>query len=185
MAFISKFTAYHRYIREVDNEAADALFRVDVVSSSSPFSAQTVVGAQAGDKELHELITSTTSLKFTAVPQAFSSASLFSDNTIGTPGPFVTAPLRKVALRAFYDNDHSSVRPTQRRLTVRFVWPRARSYVRHWTKEHLQCHHSKVHPHTVTPLLPFRTPYQRFDRVHIDRGTSTSFPVSALHFEMY
>ena len=37
-----------------------------------------------------------------------------------------------------------------------------------WAKACLQCQHSKIHCHTITPLSTFTSPDAHFDHIHID-----------------
>ena len=53
-------------------------------------------------------------------------------------------------------------------ITSRFVWPGINTDVRNWARLCLQCQHSKVQRHTVTPLGTFTTPDARFDMIHLD-----------------
>lgn len=55
LSLVSEFTRDLRCIRGDDDEAADALSRVDAVFSSRSVSADTLTAAQGGEKELQEL----------------------------------------------------------------------------------------------------------------------------------
>ena len=58
--------------------------------------------------------------------------------------------------------------PAYEQHTTRYVWPGINSDVRWWEKSCLQCQRTKVHRHTVTPLMKFATPDTRFDSIHLD-----------------
>ena len=63
---------------------------------------------------------------------------------------------------------HPGIHATKRLVTARYVWPGINADVCRWARSCLQCQHTKVHQHTVTPLGSFSVPDARFDQVHLD-----------------
>ena len=60
------------------------------------------------------------------------------------------------------------MKPTQRLIISRYVWPNIKADTRKWAQLCLQCQHSKVHRHTFSPVSTFATPDVWFDQVHVD-----------------
>lgn len=120
LAFISEFTTDLCYIKRVDNVAADAVspgegrFFFATRSRRSFDGSASKRGGATGNADY-----SIIEVHCCALP--FCSGSLLCENSAEMPRPFVPASLRKAVLRASHEIDHRDIRPTQRRVTARFV----------------------------------------------------------------
>ena len=150
---------------------ADALSRV-VLSTLSP--QPTVVdfkamsSAQQEDPEIQQLEASGSSLSLQPMPVPTSDVTILCDVSTDTPRPFIPSKFRRLIFDSLHSLSHPGIRPTQRLITQRYVWPKINSDVRKWARTCLQCQRSKIHRHTVSPLATFATPDARFDQLHID-----------------
>ena len=110
-----------------------------------------MAAAQQSDPDLHKLQSSTTSLSLKITPLPFTNVSLICDMSSGTPRPVVPVNFRRAVFDSLHSLSHPGIRPTQRLLTARYVWPSINTDVRRWARPCPQCQLSKVHRHTVTP----------------------------------
>ena len=167
--FISQFTSDIRHVKGVDNPAADALSRVETnalqVPQSPVLDFTEMAAAQSSDPDLQ---TPHSSLTLKEVPLPLSDKSIICDISTGTPRPFVPLKFRRPVFDSLHSLSHPGIRATQKLITTRYVWPGINSDVRRWAKSCLQCQRTKVHRHTVTPLMKFATPDARFDNIHLD-----------------
>jgi cleavage and polyadenylation specificity factor subunit 1 len=172
--FISQFTSDVRHVKGVHNPVADALSRIGAnalnLNNSCPgIDFKAMATEQSKDPDLTRLQSSTTtSLRFDAVPLAMSDGTVICDTSTVVSRPFVPVSFRKAVFDSLHSLSHPGIRATQRLITARYVWPGINADVRRWTRSCLQCQRSKVQRHTVTPLSTFSTPDVRFDKVHID-----------------
>ena len=82
--------------------------------------------------------------------------------------PVVPLTFCHLVFDCLHSLSHPGFRATQQLVTMHFVWPGIRADVRKWTRSCIQCQHSKVQWHTVTPLPTFPTPSVCFDKIHLD-----------------
>ena len=167
--FISQFTSDIRHVKGVDNPAADALSRVETnalqVSQSQVLDFTEMAAAQPSDPDLQ---TPHPSLTLKEVPLPLSDKNIIYDVSTGTPRPFVPLKFRRPVFDSLHSLSHPGIRATQKLVTTRYVWPGINSDVRRWAKSCLQYQRTKVHRHTVTPLMRVATPDARFDNIHLD-----------------
>ena len=171
--YISQFTTDVRYVRGIDNSAADALSRIatNALHAERPpiLDFEKMAAAQKDDPELLELRSSTsTSLVFQDVPLPASASTIVCDTSTGTARPYVPQTFRHSVFASLHSLSHPGTRATQRLITARYVWPGIRADVVRWARSCLECQRTKVHRHTVAPRGTFTTPDARFDHVHID-----------------
>ena len=108
------------------------------------------------------------SLSLQHFPLPHSSNTIICDVSTGQPRPVVPPAYRRPIFRSLHCLSHPGVRASQKLITSRFVWPKMKSDIKHWTQSCLSCQLSKVHRHTLSPLSSFPVPDARFDNVHID-----------------
>ena len=172
--YISQFTSDIRHIQGSRNAAADALSRIHIetnalLNSSHAIDFSVIAAAQHRDPELRNWKSQPfPSLQLSAVPLPGTTTTLICDISTGTARPFVPAFFRRQVYNSLHSLSHPGIRATQQLITSRFVWPGINKDVRMWARACLQCQRSKVHRHTVTPLLTFASPDIRFDHIHID-----------------
>lgn len=164
--YISQFTTDIQYVAGKDNVVADALSRIEAVSSKINY--DELACSQETDLELQGLLDRGSSLKLQKVKTPFSDRELYCDVSTGKARPYVTAPLRKLIFVAMHRLSHPGTRATIKLLTERFVWPGIRKNCRQWVKECIDCQKCKISRHTSSPTSTFPVPSQRFSHVHMD-----------------
>lgn len=165
--FIGQFTTDIRHIHGSDNEVADALSRIEAVTSTVNYRA--LKDSQQSDAELHEYLkASDTSLLLREVQSFDSDVSLYCDVSTGIARPFVTKPYRKRAFDSFHQLSHPGVKTSVKLVKRSFVWPSMEKDCREWARSCVQCQRSKVSRHVTSPLGTFKTPTARFEHIHID-----------------
>lgn len=173
MSYISEFTTDIRHVKGGDNEVADALSRnpVNAINAIMPtlqVDFPALAAAQREDDELKHLLTATTALNLEWIPIPGSEDKVCCDTSVSRTRPFVPASLRRHVFESLHRLPHAGIRPTQRLVTARFVWPGVNRDVRRWAREWVACQRSKIQRHTSTALGTLPTPDSRFDHVHLD-----------------
>lgn len=169
LRFISEFTRDIRHVSGTDNYVADALSRVESVSSPSSVDFQSIAKDQAGDIELQQLLKSTTtSLKFELRTLPGCLQRMYCDTSRGNPRPFVPKAHRLAVMKHFHGIAHTGSKPTRKLIAERFVWPSMNKEINAFVRNCLDCQRSKVTRHTVAPFRDFELPKARFRHIHID-----------------
>lgn len=163
--FIGQFSTDIRYIPGKENVVADALSRVEEVTS---IDYQALARYQESDPELQDLLANGSSLRLQKIKSVYSDEPIFCDISSGQPRPYITPQLRKQVFAMMHELHHPGNAATVRLVTQRFVWPGIRSDCREWSRQCLQCQQSKVTRHTKSPISSFLTPSARFSHIHLD-----------------
>ena len=100
------------------------------------------------------------------IPAPTTDVMLLCDVSTGTPRLYVPLKFHRTIIDSLSSRNYC--RSTQKLITACYVWPNINSDVRKWARSCLQCQHSKVHRHTVSPFSTFANPYAHFDHIHID-----------------
>lgn len=167
LSFISEFSTDIRHVPGVENEAADALSRVNA-SGTEVLDFEAMAAAQRDDPELTRLKGGGSSLVLSEVALPYVQSTITCDTSQAAPRPFVPLNFRRVVFNTFHSISHPGVRATQRLITQRFVWPGVNADVRRWARTCETCQQVKVTRHNRAALQEFRTPESRFDHVHLD-----------------
>ena len=165
LEFISQFTTDIRHIRGSANAPADALSRIQAVST--PQILEDIATAQAKCAELAS-VEKNTSLVLRKVRLPGLPIEIWCDVNGTRTRPFVPKDLRYQVFSSLHNLSHPGIRATQHLISQRYVWPSINKDVRSWARNCLQCQRSKVHRHTRSPLGTFALPSCRFDHVHVD-----------------
>lgn len=166
LQYISQFTQDIRHISGKDNVVADALSRVDTISTPSVINYADVAADQIGDSELQGLLQSP-SLKFEQRP--FGGDRLYCDISVeGKIRPYIPLPHRRRVLETLHNLSHSGTRATRRLVADRFIWTSMNKDVAEFVKHCIHCQQSKIQRHTTSPVCRFDLPKSRFQHVHVD-----------------
>jgi cleavage and polyadenylation specificity factor subunit 1 len=163
--FISQFTTDIRHISGQDNDVADTLSRVEVVTTLVSHDA---LAAAQEDDELRTLLGSTTALQLTKILIPGTSVELYCDTSSGKPRPYVPSPLRRQIFNSLHSISHPGIKATAKLISQRFVWPAIQKDCRTWARACQACQRSKDSRHTVTAVGNFTLPPERFLHIHID-----------------
>ncbi|XP_064470197.1 uncharacterized protein LOC135384946 [Ornithodoros turicata] len=101
------------------------------------------------------------------VPHPGCELKLCCDGSTGRHRPLVPLASRRAVFSCLHDLAHPGIKPTQRFIAERFVWPPMNRDIRAWVRSWLACQRSKVHRHTFSPVGKFATPDARFSTVHL------------------
>ncbi|UYV85023.1 hypothetical protein LAZ67_X004325 [Cordylochernes scorpioides] len=142
LQYISQFTTDIKYIKGTDNIVADALSRVDAITT---IDYEEIAKEQTGDSELQNLISKNTSLNFKQCP--LQSGKL---------------------LWNFHELSHPGIKATTKQLTSRFIWPNMNKDIRKWAQACVICQKCKVSIHTKSEIGKYQEVDERFSVVHID-----------------
>ncbi|UYV61625.1 K02A2.6-like [Cordylochernes scorpioides] len=142
LQYISQFSNDIKYIKGTDNIVADALSRVDAITT---IDYEEIAKEQTGDSELQNLISKNTSLKFKQCP-------LQSGNLLWN----------------FHELSHPGIKATTKQLTSRFIWPNMNKDIRKWAQACVNCQKCKVSIHTKSEIGKYQEVDERFSVVHID-----------------
>jgi len=170
LEYIGQFSTDIRYLQGSENVAADALSRIDAISTLQirTVSVKELAEAQATDPELSTLLTSnTTSLKLEKC--IVSGLEVYCD--VSRPGykrPFVPRSLRQQIFAQYHNLAHTGMRRTRKLISTRFIWPSLNKDVTNWTRSCLSCQRSKITRHTIAPIAPFSSSPNRLEHVHLD-----------------
>ena len=165
--FIGQFSTDIRHISGKENVVADALSRVEELSSNSIDWAK-LADEQAIDPELQNLLQSDTNLKFSKLSMFNSSVPVYCETSTGHIRPYMTPSFRKAAFEVVHNLAHPGVRGTYNLLRTRFFWPSMSKGTTTFVRTCLKCQTSKVQRHTVSQPATFLDPGERFAHVHLD-----------------
>ena len=164
---IGQYTTDIRHVNGKDNEVADALSRIEEISTSLNY--EELARSQSTDRELKQLLTaSDSSLQLKKVKPIGSDAEVYCDVSTDTCRPFLTAPFRRQAYDKIHNLAHPGIKTTTKLVKQRFVWPSIDRDCREWARACIQCQRAKVTRHVNSPTAKFSTPSARFEHVHID-----------------
>ncbi|UYV66317.1 hypothetical protein LAZ67_4001317 [Cordylochernes scorpioides] len=164
LQYISQFTTDIKYIKGTDNIVADALSRVDAITT---IDYEEIAKEQTGDSELQNLISKNTSLKFKQCPLQ-SGNLLWCDVSTNNIRPFIPIKFRMMVFRNFHELSHPGIKATTKQLTSRFIWPNMNKDIRKWAQACVNCQKCKVSIHTKSEIGKYQDVDERFSVIHID-----------------
>lgn len=167
--FISQFSTDIQHISGKDNVVADALSRINNISSISLASSldyKLIAKLQENDKELMQLKQSKNGLKLLDVKTH--DAIVTCDVSTEVPRPFIPAALRKQVFEHIHNLAHTGIKATTKLIKKNFVWPSINKDVQLFCRNCIPCQKTKVHKHNQTAFQQIDTPNERFEHVHID-----------------
>ena len=153
-SFIAEFTSDIQYIRGKHNVVADALSRIQAVTTPAIGLYQLAVD-RTNPEEIEAYRTSITSLELQDVP--FQDVSFLCDVFLGKPHPVVSRSWTYRVFEVVHSLAHPGPRSTQRAVADRFVWHDLNRDIRRWCKECNACQTGKIQRHTRA-LISSRIP---------------------------
>ena len=165
--YVTQFTSDIQHVSGVDNPVADALSRINSITTDNSVDLVAIAAAQTTDPEIEKLRQSS-SLKLLSIPLSSSDGTIICDTSLDTPRPLVPHAFRQHVFRALHGLSHPGIKATVKLISERFVWPKMSRDVSTWARACVDCQRSKIHRHTKTPLGSFATPDARFQHVHVD-----------------
>ena len=166
LSFIAEFTSDIRHLKGKHNVVADALSRINSVSTVSPINFEKLSQDQSSSAEIDAYRTAITNLTLKDV--RFGNFSLLCDVSLGKPRPILPKEWTFRVFQSVHSLAHTGPRPTQKAISTRFVWHGLKKDVRRWCKECHSCQASKIHRHVRAPLFLRQQPTGRFRSIHVD-----------------
>ncbi|XP_018644951.1 choline/ethanolamine kinase, putative [Schistosoma mansoni] len=168
--YISQFTSDIRHVKGQDNQAADALSRLEInVLQQSTVNFETLRNEQEQDLELQNLLkTNNSSLNLKQFPSPVDGILIYCDTTKAMPRPFVPKSMRKLIYNHFHSLSHPGAKASTKLINARYIWPNLQKDVHKWVRECSACQQSKINRHTNSPIGVFSQRDARFAHVHID-----------------
>ncbi|GBN19492.1 Uncharacterized protein K02A2.6 [Araneus ventricosus] len=164
--FIAQFTVDIKHISGKDNVVADALSRIESVSTS-PLAYEDIARSQQDDEELDLLLKQPTSLTLQKLQVPNTDVMLYCDISTQVIRPYIPKTHRYQVFRNLHDLAHPGVRATVRLICSRFVWPKMKQDIVNFTRSCIACQKSKIFRHVHSPLAEFKVPNQRFVHINI------------------
>ncbi|GBO26592.1 Transposon Ty3-I Gag-Pol polyprotein [Araneus ventricosus] len=165
--FIAQFTVDIKHISGKDNVVADALSRIESISTS-PLAYEDIARSQQDDEELDLLLKQPTSLSLQKLQVPNTDVMLYCDISTQVIRPYIPKTHRYQVFRNLHDLAHPGVRATVRLICSRFVWPKMKQDIVNFTRSCIACQKSKIFRHVHSPLAEFKVPNQRFVHINID-----------------
>lgn len=165
--YIGQFSTDIRHVSGKDNIIADALSRIESVSSN--LSLELIASSQQNDVELEKILKDTSSkLKLTKMAVPNSNLTIFCDISTNFVRPFITTNLRKPIFELLHNLTHPGKRTTIKIINEKYVWPNMNVNINKWVKECIACQKSKISRHNKSILGTFVVPNERFQHINID-----------------
>ncbi|GBN81655.1 Transposon Ty3-G Gag-Pol polyprotein [Araneus ventricosus] len=165
--FIAQFTVDIKHISGKDNVVADALSRIESISTS-PLAYEDIARSQQDDEELDLLLKQPTSLTLQKLQVPNTEVMLYCDISTQVIRPYIPKTHRYQVFRNLHDLAHPGVRATVRLICSRFVWSKMKQDIVNFTRSCIACQKSKIFRHVHSPLAEFKVPNQRFVHINID-----------------
>ena len=165
LAFTAEFTTDIRHVSGRANVVANALSRIDAVTTPAPTSLDLdhLASAQQADPDLLAFSSQPHSwLQISPLTLPGATSTVLCDMSTGTPQPVVPQSLRKPIFESLHKLAHPGVRASRQLVTTRYVWPSMNKDIAEWVRSCLPCQRAKVHRHTHAPVLSLPTPDHRF-----------------------
>ncbi|GBM17723.1 Transposon Ty3-I Gag-Pol polyprotein [Araneus ventricosus] len=118
-----RFTVDIKHISGKDNVVADALSRIESISTS-PLAYEDIARSQQDDEELDLLLKQPTNLTLQKLQVPNTDVMLYCDISTQVIRPYIPKKHRYQVFRNLHDLAHPGVRATVRLICSRFVWPK-------------------------------------------------------------
>ncbi|KAJ8722681.1 hypothetical protein PYW07_003861 [Mythimna separata] len=164
--FISQFTSKILHVEGKDNVVADALSRIEAITSPSPIDYNELARQQHDDSEVENVIRNK-SLRFERIKPIDSNYRILCETSTDSARPYIPTQLRRTVFTAIHEMSHPGIRATRHLITKRFFWPNMNVDINNWTRSCIACQQTKTHRHTVSPLEAFPLVH-RLSHIHID-----------------
>lgn len=164
--FVGQFTTDIRHVAGQENQAADALSRIEELKS--PMDYTVLTASQQDDEEIKAYVERESNLCLKRIEVPRTEVAVYCDTATSPPRPFLTGPFRQTAFDAIHNLAHPGIKSTTKLVAQRYVWPSMRTDCRNWARTCVPCQRAKIIRHVATPRGEFVAPSRRFEHVHID-----------------
>ncbi|GBN21305.1 Transposon Ty3-I Gag-Pol polyprotein [Araneus ventricosus] len=136
--FIAQFTVDIKHISGKYNVVADALSRIESISTS-PLAYEDIARSQQNDEELDLLLKQPTSLSLQKLQVPNTDVMLYCDISTQDIRPYIPKKHRYQVFRNLHDFAHPGVRATVRLICSRFVWHKMKQDIVNFTRSCIAC----------------------------------------------
>ncbi|XP_063994836.1 uncharacterized protein LOC135172612 [Diachasmimorpha longicaudata] len=164
--FIGQFSTDIQHVSGKDNVVADALSRIDAVSSPLDYTA--LASSQQADDTMKTYLRSGSGLQLKQIQIPGAGVAVFCDTSSLSPRPYLTPPYRRAAFNIIHNLAHPGINASVKLVTQRYVWPSVKADCREWARAFIQCQQAKITRHVSAPVGEFAPPSSRFEHVHMD-----------------
>ena len=154
------------HISRSDNEVADALSRLDIISMPVVVGTTELAEEQSKDPELTQILHSTV-LQIKKLKIDNTNETIFCDISTEIIRPYIPVVLRKKIFDSVHNFAHPSGRVTRHLIAKRFVWPGMNKDILLWARNCVSCQRSKINRHVKNPPSHITVP-ERFQHIYID-----------------
>ncbi|GBM76229.1 Transposon Tf2-11 polyprotein [Araneus ventricosus] len=165
--FFAQFNVDIKHISGKDNVVADALSRIESISTY-PLAYEDFARSQQDGEELDLLLKLHTSLTLQKMQVLNTDVMLYCDISTQVIRPYIPKTHRYQMFRNLHDLAHPGVRATVRLICSRFVSPKMKQDIVNFTRSCIACQKSKIFRHVHSPLAECKVPNQRFVHINID-----------------
>jgi len=156
-------------LRGAENQAADALSRIDAISAINTVPATELAEKQSTDPELFSYLSKSQSTALRLKKISIEDCEIYCDiSKTGYQRPFVPQTLRKRIFDQYHNLAHPGAKRTRALISSRYVWPNLNKDVGEWTRSCLICQQAKFSRHISASLSQFPSNIDRLDHVHLD-----------------
>lgn len=166
LSYIAQFSTTIKYVKGEENVVADALSRINTISTPSPVDYATIAKFQ--DDEDLKILQNNPRLKIVQVHIPGAEKSIYCDISTNNTRPYIPPKFRKEIFLSIHTLSHSGIRSTRKLITKRFIWPNINKDCQLWCRACQECLRSKIQRHTHSALMDFKVPSERFQHIHID-----------------
>ena len=174
LAFISEYTNDVIFIGTKENQAADALSRIEINNlmflQKNDLNYSDMAKEQRKDEEIMRLFhqQDDNSLVIEEFKVPGTDDLLLCDTSTNHIRPLIPQKYRLKVFNSFHKLAHSGTETAVKIMQTRVIWPGMRKQISSWSKSCLECQKGKVWKHNWTPMQKFDLPLQRFQHVCID-----------------
>lgn len=165
--YIGQFTTDIRHVAGSDNVIADALSRIETITSKIDL--ELIATSQRNNFELEQIINNPNStFKLTKMAVPNTDLTMFCDISTNYVRPFIVENLRKPIFELLHNLAHPGKRTTIKMISEKYVWPKMSHDINQWSKQCIACQKCKISRHNKSILDTFVVPNKRFQHINID-----------------
>lgn len=174
--FVSQFTRDIRHVSGTNNQAADALSRIDENRISSDLSQLYVIDNLLPSNLRHFSLDEIAEAQASDHDYSYfrNHDNFFLHNNVGYHKqgdiyrPFIPLKLRRALFENIHNLSHPGIKATQKLVSKRYYWRSMNTDIRSWTKNCLECQSSKIVKHNKAPTRIIAASDERFSQIHMD-----------------
>lgn len=166
--FISQFRTNIHHLAGTENNVADALSRINDITTPVIITTDDIAANQRTDEELKNLLQNPGTLNLKQLRVDNTETTIYCDVSTENIRPYIPKPLRRRIFDVVYNTVHLSGKTTRRQISTKFVWSSMNKDIMHWARTCLQCQRTKIGRHVRRRPEQIHVPDERFSHIHMD-----------------